>query len=192
MSVRSTAKVLRAPGRLSIQPSDADLLGAFPYGGTAMGYSLEVTMRRVTDNFTVLAEEWGGVPVEVIEAGEWWLVGGFFAAWDPDVVATLFPNTRTGALQNSPVVRLQHNGTRRAGHRLSDRAKKLVFTPDDPGRNPAWVIYRGLPLIDASRRLNFERTDELGLGFVFVGIPAATSAQDVGEIGPLYDLTVSP
>lgn len=192
MSTRAVGKVLRAPGRLSIDPTDPDLSGAFPYGGTALGYSIEVTKRVQTDHFTIIAEEFGGAPVEMLERGEFHLVAGFFSAWDPDVVSTLFPNTRTGLRQNNPVIQHQHNGTRRAGMRLSDRAVKLVFTPDDPNRNPAWIVYRALPMVDVARRLGYDRDEELGVPFVFAGIPLDDAEFNVGEDGFYLDLQVSP
>lgn len=192
MSSRDIGKVLRASGRLSIDPTDGDLSGTFPYGGTALGYSIEVSKRIQTDHFAVLAEEYGGAVVEMLERGEYHLCAGFFSAWDPDVLSTLFPNTRTGSRQNSPILQHQHNGTRRAGMRLSDRSVKLVFTPDDWHRAPAWILYRAMPLVDVARRMGYDRDEELGVPFVFAALPDTTTDRNVGEDGFMLDLQVAP
>ena len=192
MSVRSTFKTLRVPGALSINPSDSDLSGSFPYGGTARGYSTGVTRRVETALFTVRAEEFAGAPVEQLERGEYWIAAGAFNAYDKDAVAALFPNTRTGAKTNLPIVQSQHAGTRRGGMRISDRTVKLVFTPDDVDRAPGWIMYRAAPSPDLQQRLVYDWDLEHSIPFVFVGLPDTTSELNVGETGPLVDLQVTP
>jgi hypothetical protein len=76
--------------------------------------------------------------------------------------------------------------------RLSDRSVKLVFTPDDWHRTPAWILYRALPLLDVARRMGYDRDEELGVPFVFAAIPDTTSDLNVGEDGFMHDLQVSP
>lgn len=193
MTAESASKILRGSGHLVLNPTSA-LTGTAPFGGTALGYSQDVVLRRLTESFRVTAEEWGGVTVEKTQAGEAWLVAGFLRAWDPDLLTVLFPNTRTGTRTNTPIVQaiLNKSGGKRAGHRLSERAVKLLFVPDDPDRVPAWICYRALPDLDTAQALGWDHEKELGLPFAFESIPLNTSQLHVGETGRLVDLTLSP
>lgn len=193
MSTRNVARVLRGQGRLSIGWTDSDFTGTFPYGGTALGWSMDVMCRVHAGEFPILAAEWGGVPVEVLKGGEWWSMACIFRAWDPDAIETTFPNTRTGAKTADPVVQLSHapSGGTRAGQRLSTRAVKLVFTPDDLYRVPAWCAYRAVPVFQRDVDLVWDRARELAPLVTFLGMPDTTAELQVGEIGPLVDLAAS-
>lgn len=192
MTTRTPRKVVRASGRLVTDPTDSDFTGTFPFGGTELGWSVSVTLRRVTEEFSILAEEFGSVPVEVLEAGEFWLAGAYLRTWDPDAIEALGNNTRTGTRTALPVLQLSHNlsGGRRAGQRVSDRAIKLLFYPDDVYRAQGWVMYTAAPLFDVASPFQFDAEEELGPRVLFVGLPSGSDL-DVGEVGPLVDLGAS-
>jgi len=174
--------VLRAPGRLSINPND--LSAAYPHGGTALGV---VASAFANPNFTtepVFAEEFAEA-VDVVYLGQSWVFGARLRnVQDGDVLGTMFPNTSAGG---SGTKIIDHPGTVGPGTLLSSRSVILLFTPRDV-TSDALLIYRALPLVEATARLAFSALEELAFPVIFRAI-RNTSGKSIA-LGKLGDLTL--
>ena len=76
------------------------------------------------------ARRQGGVPSEGVEGGKWCVFAALFRGWDADALAAIYANTATGT-STAKVIRIGTGQTVKAGHRVSDRAFKLLFVPDN-------------------------------------------------------------
>jgi hypothetical protein len=185
MATYDVRSVLRAPGRLCYSPTD--LSTAWPHGGTGLGAVRGVTVRPFLSQFPVTAEERGGEPVEFLRPGEWWGLSAFLRGWDPDAVGRIFPNTVTGTVTQHPGVEIPGSSVR-AGHRVSDNAVKVLFTPDNTDDVPAVLFYAAVPALDAQAELYFGREQELGMPVIFYGL--RDSSERIVNIKRLKDLSL--
>lgn len=183
MSAPAARAVVHAPGRLVVGPTDLTL--AFPYGGTALGLSAEVTFRPGLRTRSVRAEEFGGETIEVIYAGETAVLGALVRGWDSDALQRAWLNTTAGV---SGERYAEYPGTSRAGTLASSRSVVLLFAPRDEDRTPALILYRALPLVDEAAALRFSFRDELVVGTLWQGIRDASAR--VYRIGRLEDLAL--
>ena len=186
MGSSSPPTVIRAPGRLVMAPTDLSI--AFPYGGTELGSVRMVTWQKYAVDFALTAEEFGFEPVEFNQAGEVYGLGAFMRGVDDDVVGSLFPNTSTGATSQHKVVTWP--GANRAGSWRSAAGVKLLFAPYNTRDVDAIIMYRAVPMVEASARVPLEWVEEYGFPAVFAGIRDASG--NGGQKCRLSDMTVSP
>ena len=158
MSTRHPADVLRVPGRLVINPTD--LTGTLPYGGTELGVVGETSLLPAQQAYLIRAEEYGGVPVEAIQAGEAWALRSF----DADALARVFSSAGSDAVAQQPYV--ASPGTA-VGTKVSARAVKLAFCPEDYDRHPFLILYSALPLVEETARLRLSGAAGLEIPVVF-------------------------
>lgn len=194
MGTVDVRRVIRAPGRLAINPTN--LAQAWPHGGTGLGATNKVMLISYGASYPVTIEAFGGEPVEHLEKGEVWGLGFHMRAWDPNALATLFPNTSVGSVSQKRGVSAP--GAVKAGQWISDRSVKLVFTPEGATHAqsatqqdvdvPFVVLYKALPLLQAQAELVLARTDELKVPALFMGIRNASS--QILEMRPRADITL--
>lgn len=188
MAAYDVRELLHVPGRLSIDPTDGDLTGTWPFGGTGLGAVKGVMLdNELKEPVAVTAEEWGGPPVEFPQPGEAWVLAAFLRGADEDAVGMLFPNTSTGATSGRTKIEL--GGARQAGRRMTDLAVKLVFTPDDTKNARAVCLYSAVPMQDAQEYL-MQRGKEFGLPVVFKATPSPNHSNQVGEWDFVSDLAL--
>ena len=189
MALADLPQIMQVPGRLCITPTNLAL--PFPHGGTALGEVHNAVVMPTQSWFTVRAEEFGALPVETVFSGESWAFGCTLRQWDNDAMAAVFPNITTGATTKRAGVRHwldQSSSQKRPGAIGSAMGVKLLFSPLDPDRNRAVILYRAIPRVGEalSLALAFDTRQEVPV--LFVAIPDSTSR--LGRIDFLRELSV--
>lgn len=188
MAAGSVTAADRGPGILIKNPTSLTVPGADgAYGGTLLGLSRDHEIAMMDTPITVPGEELGGAPTEQIEGGKWCVFGALFRGFDDDALATIYANTATGASTGKKVIRIGTGQSVKAGHRVSDRAVKLLFVPKKSSKR-AVIIYRALPGIREDSKTALSIFRESTHAVTFVGMPDATGR--VAEVGRLADLTL--
>jgi len=151
MSTPNVENLLRIPGRFSHSPTS--LSTAYPHGGTAIGTCEGVDFALGQGHVPITGEEYGGQPVDAVYCGEFPRIYATLMEFDPDALAALFPCYLAGA-SGGPSLTVDVNSSVRAGSRLGDLAKVVVFTPDSPDATQPWLLARrAVPMIDQTIRL---------------------------------------
>lgn len=161
----SPSRVIRAPGRLVVDPIDAfaegSPLGQRPYGGTPIGRVMACVLRNTESPYEVETEALGEV-TEVLQSGSRWWFFGFLRGWDRDSLQQLFPdNYEEGAISQHAT--FLSPGQQQAGAPSTHRCKKIVFVPDDPVLTPGVVLYSALPAFAPNAEIAMQRQTEFGI-----------------------------
>lgn len=188
MAAGSVNAADRGPGILIKNPTSTTVPGTDgAYGGTLLGLSRDHELAMMDRSIDVPGEELGGAPTEALEGGKWCVFAALFRGWDSDALATIYPNTATGSSTGQKLIRLGMTQSTKPGHRVSDRAVKLLFVPYDSAKR-AVLVYRALPRIREDSRLGLTIFRESLHAVTFVGMPDGTGR--VAEVGRLADLTI--
>lgn len=185
MATGNATRILRAPGRLVVSPSDLTL--SYPYGGTEVGKTRLVALTRIATPFRVPCEGLGGESSDILEPPAQFVFSCFVRGWDDDAVERFFANNFVqGATTGHSLLR--EPGLRVGGASALGRAVSLLYVPDDPVHAPACLVYRGVPDWTDGAELAWQRQEELG-------IPLAVECMRNGvdkivEVGRLADLTL--
>ena len=184
MTAGNVSRVIRAPGRLVVSPTNLSL--AYPYGGTEVGKTRLVVLQSLGTGFRVEAEGLGEA-TDVLEGSHRFVFSCFLRGWDDDGIRLLFPDRYTlGAVSGH--ARVDIPGTAVPGASMLDRAKTMLFVPDDPVQAPAVLIYRGVPDWSEGAEFAFQRQEELGIP---LAVECMRSTSDkILSIGRLVDLTL--
>jgi len=168
----SASGILKIPGRICVNPTN--LAGTYPFGGTALGTVRDVEFIPNVKTRPVVAEEWGGVPCEVVYAGEAAVLSIVFRTWDVDAIAALFLDTFSGATTARRVARgrATTDGVR-AGALLSSKAAVVYYAPE-ADQHPGVLLYRAAPMLEPSQRVSFALTKETGIVAVWAALPDAS------------------
>lgn len=165
MAAGNTATFLRVSGQLVKDPTTDPLSDAAPHGGTLLGKHALTIARPQQRTFNVEAEEYGGEVVEVLYGRQSLVLGAVMRGYDADLVQALFRgNTAAGTVSQVPLV--AYPGADLEGELGSDRAYKLLVSPNNPDSEPALYLPRAVPLLDEAAKLQFEFGKEL----VFAGM----------------------
>lgn len=188
MSAADLNQALSAPGRLVINPTD--LTATYPYGGTQLGETREVRAILTGGWFDVEAEEYGGAIVESVWSGENVALGCFLRQFDETAVATVFPNTKTGATTKRVAIThwMDAASPVRPGHLLSARGVKLLFVPFDVDRIRCVYFSRATPRTNEVVALEKALGTREQTPAVFLAIPSA--AAKVYQIDFLREITL--
>ena len=150
MATTNLAECLSAPGRICVNPTN--LATAFPHGGTALGAVRAVKTRRIVTKVPIRDEAFGQEIRDFVWGGENYILAFILRQWDATGVATLFPNTATGTTSNR--VGIESPGSVRPGTLGSTFAVKLLFSPLDPERVPAVILYSAIPFTEDTTELD--------------------------------------
>lgn len=170
MATASATRILRVTGRLCANPTD--LSTAFPHGGTALGMVRDAEFRFGERTYEVKAEEWGGIPREIISCGHTAQFAGVLRDYDSDAINAFFLNPQTAA-SNIRTIRgvTAVSGGNRAGYKLSNKAFKLCFSPRAIQDHPYIIIYSAVPLIAEESVLQLSTSEEAVIQFLCTAIP---------------------
>ena len=163
MAAGNVARVIRAPGRLVVTPTD--LSTTYPYGGTEVGKVNQVAVLPLGAPFLVEAEGLGGV-TDVLEPNARYVVSLFLRGWDDDALQllTVGEYVAGGTTQHSgfnvPGLRTPGQSALESGN---SREVTVLYVPDNLIDVPAVLIFLGIPGFTEGGELAFRRTDELGL-----------------------------
>ena len=179
MAAGNVARILRAPGRLIVNPTTAFATTTFPYGGTEIGKTNVVALVPQGSMFRVEYEGLGEAG-DILEANIQWKMVCFVRGWDDDAVALLRPEgytvgavTQHAVFSDPPETGLRLNGSTWSGSdgipgsSALDRAVTLAYVPDDPEHVPGMIMYRGVPDWHDGVEIAFQRRSELGLPMMF-------------------------
>ena len=84
MAAGNASRILRAPGRLVVGPTDLRL--SYPYGGTEVGKTRLVTLSSLGAGFRVECEGLGGEPSDILEAPAHYVFSCYLRGWDDDAL----------------------------------------------------------------------------------------------------------
>lgn len=184
MSAGSASRVVRAPGRLVVSPTDLQL--AYPYGGVEVGKTRLALVHVLGNNHRVECEGLGEAS-DVLEMSTHWVFACFLRGWDDDAIRLLYPdNYVLGAVTGHAVMSVPHAS--QPGASMLDRAKVLLYVPDNVSQVPAILIYRGVPDWNDNTEIAFQRTEELGVPLAVECMRNASG--NILKIGLLADLTL--
>lgn len=185
MAAGDVARIIRAPGRLVVGPTD--LAAAYPHGGTEVGLTNAVVLQPTGSGFLVRNEALGE-STDVLEGGNEFAFACFLRGFDDDAVAQFFPDRHsTGSVSGHSVFSVP--GTNAPGASALGRAVIVLYVPDDALHVPAILVYRGIPDFPDGAEMAFQRRDELGLP---VSMHCVRDANDnTLAVGRLADLSLS-
>ncbi len=186
MSTGSSARVIRAPGRLVVNPTQAFDGGTFPFNGTDVGRVNACALASDGSAIQVEAEDFGEV-VDVLEGNQKWVFACFVRGWDSDAIRLFQPDGYSvGAVSQHAV--FSAPGESKTNSSALARAVSLVFVPDDIVNVPALMIYRAVPDWTPGSEFAFQRKAELGLPITFQCV-RDTSGRYL-KMGRLVDLAL--
>lgn len=182
MAAGNPVRVIRAPGRLVVNPTD--LTTSYPYGGTEVGLTKTVAVKPLGDPYRVMSEGRGEI-TDYLEGDTRWVVGFYLRGFDDDALLLLHPDfAEVGEITGHTSFRVPARGV--PGASALPRARKLLYVPDDPINVPAVAIFRGIPDFDNGAEISFQRKQEFGMAMAVECL--RDSANRILEIGRLADM----
>lgn len=186
MAAGSSTRVLRAPGKLVVNPTNLAL--DYPYGGVEVGKTRLAVLASFGSAVRIECEGLGGDASDVLERTNRYVFSCFLRGFDDDAVEKFFAyNYVQGAVSGHAVLR--EPGVRGAGKSTLARAVSLLYVPDDAVHNPSLLIYRGIPDWSDGAELAFQRGEELGIPLAIDCLRGATGK--IIELGRLVDLSLT-
>ena len=193
MVAGNASRILRAPGRVVIDPTD--LSTAYPYGGTEVGLSNLCVLEQVNSEGFQVKSEALGETTDILEAGTEWAFTLFLRGFDDDAVEQFFPDryaaggTSQHATFSVTAASATVPATPEPGSSALGRAVILLYVPDDLIHVPAVLIYRGIPEFPEGAQVAFQRREELGLPVVLKCV--RDTNQNTLAVGRLADLSLT-
>lgn len=185
MAAGNATRVLRAPGRLVVGPTDLSL--NYPYGGTEVGKTRLALLTSSGSAVRIESEGLGGDASDILERTNRWAFSCFLRGWDDDAIEKFFAtNYVQGAVSGHAIFR--EPGARAPGSSALARAVQLLYVPDDLN-NPAVVMYRGIPDWTDGAELAFQRGEELGIPLTVELMRGDT--EKIVEVGRLSDVSLT-
>ncbi len=165
MATGNSAKIVRAPGRLVVNPTTNLATGSFPNGGWAVGHVSQCRVQPLGTTLRVFSEALGEY-TDLIEGNRRWVFSCFLRGWDDDAIERLLSDgyERGPATQHSSFA---VPGNHEVGTSALGRAVRLLYVPDAPERVPAVLIYRAIPEMADGAEMLFQRNAELGIPLAF-------------------------
>jgi hypothetical protein len=143
----------------------------------------------------ITAEEFGGVLVDRIYAGEEPVLSCTLRGWDSDIISSAFPNTSLanrgdGRVSKDRKIRFEPDvaGLNYPGFLMSGVSFKLLISPIANDFHPGVIFYNVAPAWDADAELVFKDGNELVLKIDFACLPDSTGR--CYNIGKLIDLSL--
>lgn len=186
MAAGNASRIIHAPGRLVVNPTDVVQL-AYPHGGTEVGRTKAVALVSTTTPFLVECEGLGGEPSDILEQTRRMVFGCMLRGWDDDAVEKLFADNFSQGSNTGHAV-MREPGNKVGGASALARAVSLLFVPDDPVHVPGFIAYRAICYWSEGAEIAWQRGTELGIPLAAECIRGATGS--IAEIGRLHDLTV--
>lgn len=156
------------PGKLVKDPTN--LAAAYPYGGTELGLTAAVLFKPGVMSRQHGAEEFGGAYIENTFIGEVALLSCTLRGFDADALGRVFPNVSTGSVTGRAGIdgRVSAGGNL-PGYRMSNKAMKLLWVPDDIDECEALLLYSAIPGVEETAALAKSYSEEFGVPVFFLG-----------------------
>jgi hypothetical protein len=173
MSAANVLNVIRAPGRLCINPTNAGLQQAFPHGGTALGLAAKIEFRYGYAVEIVRPMTFGRTVTEAVYGGEDAMLAATIRGLDPDMLAALLPNTTAGASSGTRTVKYSPGdvATNLPGYLLSNKQAIICFSPKALDTHPMILLYNAIPILAEDAKLSLSQANEIAISAVFLGTP---------------------
>lgn len=184
MASPDVSRVINAPGRVCFSPSS--LSSAFPHGGTAIGTTRAGKMRHFGAYHPITDEAFGVEVRATVWCGENLALAMVLRECDDDALGLMFPNTATGTTSQHKVV--ASPGSNRPGLLLAEKAVVLLFSPDDPERVPALLLYKAEPRFEEVTEYDLALNKRLETVVVFTA--TRDSSDRIWKRGMLKDLSL--
>ncbi len=188
MTNRPLEKMLRAAGRLCVNPTD--LSTAYPHGGADLGNIRAVACRPVVRYYRVRAEEFGGRMVEAAALCRGEILSVIFRGASNKALEILYPRSEAGTTTGDRLVysAVIDDDDERDGLRLSGKAVTLCFSPDDRA-HPTVLFQKALPMLEESAELALQTNRDYEHAAVFEAIPLVSGARP-WQAGRWQDITI--
>lgn len=185
MGSRDASRILRAPGRLVVNPVDSFADGTFPFGGIEVGATQLCVLQQADTSFSVEYEATGDIG-EVLEGGSRFTFVCVLRGFDDAAVEWLMQDGfEAGDLSQHAVYHAP--GSRLAGTSSFTRGVRLVYVPDDPIHVPAVMIFNGIPEWTDNGQIAFQRASEFGVPLTVQCVRDAEGR--ILSVGRLADLS---
>lgn len=184
MATGRSARIIRGPGRLVVNPSEPLDSSAYPHGGVEVGRANMVILKPLAQSYAVEHEDTGEIG-DIIGAGQRWVLTLFLRGWDDEAVETLLSRGYSVGEQTQHAV-FSVPGSHQAGTSELTHAVSLLFVPNDLVNVPALLCYRAVPDWQDGTEIAFRRGAEVGMPLAFECV-----RDDDGrilQIGRLHDL----
>lgn len=188
MAAGSATRVIRAPGRLVVNPTTEFAAGTFPFGGTEIGKANLCALMPMGASYRVEYESLGEAG-DVLEGSIRWVFSCFVRGWDDDAVQLLMPDGYSAGATSQHSV-FSAPGAQVPGSSALSRAVKLAYVPDDPLHVPGVLLYRAVPDWSDGAEIAYRRGSELGLPLAFECIRDTSSPARILKIGRIVDLAL--
>lgn len=185
MAAGSITRVIRAPGRLVVGPTN--LAAAYPYGGTEVGKTKFVSVQPIRGLFRVESEGLGDA-TDILESSLRYVFSCFVRGWDDDAVAQFFSGSYSAGSVSGHALFLEPGSM--PGKSAYSRGLKLLYVPDDPIHVPAVLVYCAIIDWSDSAEIALQRGEEFGIPVAAECLRDANSR--IIQIGMLSDLTLAP
>lgn len=181
---QGSSRIIRAPGRLVVGPTEEFSGGSFPYGGVEVGRVMACALQPLGQPYVVDCEGLGGTG-DVLEPPHRYVFACFVRGWSDDGIELLLPDHwSAGDVSQHAVVSIP--GDRPAGSSELAHSVVVAFIPDDPMHVPGILMYRAVPGITSGAEFAFSRNLELGLPLTFDLLD--DSSGRIVKVGRLEDL----
>lgn len=186
MAAPNARNVRFIQGKLVKDPTNLAI--AYPYGGTELGLTTAVLFKPGVQARQHGAEEWGGVKIENTFIGEVAMLSLTLRGFDADALGRVFPNIAVGAATGRTGISGKVNGTNLPGYRMSGKAFKLLWVPDDLEECEGLLLYSAIPGVEETAELQLSTSDEFGVPVFFLG--AVDSQKRVYQMAHFDDLVL--
>lgn len=188
MTNRPLEKMLRAAGRLCVNPTD--LSTAYPHGGEDLGNVRAIACRPVLKYYRVRAEEFGGRVVEATRLCRGEVLAVIFRGATNKALEVLYPNSEAGGTTGDRLVysALIDDDNERDGLRMSAKAVSLCFSPTDRA-HPTVLFQKALPMLEESAELALQTSRDYEHAAVFEAIPLVSGGRP-WQLGRWQDITI--
>jgi len=181
MGVPYSYNKLKLRGKLVKDPTD--LSAVYPHGGTELGVIHEMIFSPNIKTSYVRAWEFGNTKVEGVYAGEGAVIGCTLKEFDSDALGAVFPNVSGTTIRGIASA----TSANFPGYLLSNKSMVLLFSPHATTNHPAILIYKAIPEVEETMRIQMHRKFYLGMPVIFSALPNTAGLSY--EVGLLSNLT---
>ena len=184
MATGNAARIIRAPGRVIVNPTLDFNDYPYPYGGVEIGRTTGVVLRPLGSSFRVECEA-RGETTDVLESDNRYVLGMVIRGKDDDAVELLLSDGYSeGAISQHAV--WSAPGISTPGESGWTRSVSIVYVPDDPVRVDAVMVYAGIPGWADGAEVTFSRGEEV---VIPLAVECLSDGQDrIVAVGRLADL----
>lgn len=170
MASPNVSKIIRAPGRLIVNPTDLNSPPAF--GGIEIGIHRDIEMRFNQQYYWIFAEEYS-TSVDAISCPDEAEIRAYARGMDASGIQYMFPSTSAGAMGDRVIQDFDFTGGVRAGALLTEvfTNMSLMFAPKDYDRHPFVIFHRVIPWLDEAAAMPLSRVEELSYAVAFRALP---------------------